>query len=341
MWEILYTAFVGVTIICLSGFIVWTLTRETREVIYGILCISAVIGMIIIYDSLSCNYWECCDDGWIVPRIDKLASELERNVYGQHLAIEVITQRLQEHTTDSHPEKPLVLSMHGSTGTGKNYIGHFVVDNFYREGYKSKFVHLFVATVHFPHQIKLCEYREYLRSFIVHKVTECSCSMFIFDEVEKMPLGLIDSVMDYLYQYFFNKLDFTKAMFLFISNSAGTDINRRMLEHLKAGHKREEVTVKEMEEIIRDAALKDLWYTNLAKSRITAFVPFLPLESHHVKACIRDEMIRKYPHAYLCQNKENFVNMMLDEFIYFPEDSKLFSTSGCKRVSEIAAYILD
>ena len=295
------------------------------------------------YSTLKCNFWECCDDRWIVPKFDKLASELERSVYGQHLAIEVITRSLRERTRKSHKEQALVLSMHGWTGTGKNYISQFIINSLYRNGNESNFVHLIVATEHSPHKSQVEKHKAQIRSFIEQKVKECPHFLFIFDEVEKMPSGLIDSIMPYVYRFHLNKPDFTKATFLFLSNTAGSDINRKVLEHLIAGHKREELTLQEMEDVIKTAAQeKSLWYTNLLKKDlITAFVPFLPLERKHVKACIIDEMIRQHLDSYVSHSTVDYVNMVADELRYLPKHLNMFSTSGCKRVSEKVNLIFE
>ena len=336
----------------LQKILVWTLTLNAlipgATGVSGVLIplmVDTLMGLagigFSVYNALTCDYLECCDERWIVPRTDKLSSELERNVYGQHLAIEVITRKLREHTRTTHPEKTLVLSMHGWTGTGKNYVSQFIINNLYREGDKSKFVHLFVTTEHFPYKNQVHKYKEYLKSYIKQAMEVCPRSIFVFDEVEKMPPGLIHFIVPYLRRYVFNKPDFTKAIFLFLSNSAGTDVNNRVSEHLIAGHKREDLTLQEMEDVIKAAAFREsLWYADLLENGLIT-VPFLPLERKHVKACVRDEMIKRFLDAYVSQNKENFVNRVADEMRYFPDDSKLFSTSGCKRVSEKVNLILE
>ena len=44
------------------------------------------------------------------------------------------------------------MSFHGWTGGGKNYVAKFVTDSIYKLGQKSQYVHLFVSTIHFPHE---------------------------------------------------------------------------------------------------------------------------------------------------------------------------------------------
>lgn len=63
------------------------------------------------------------------------------------------------------PKKPLTLSLHGWAGTGKNFLSQILAEHVHRPGLRSKFVHLFLATLHFPHhdQLKLYKVRRHAR----------------------------------------------------------------------------------------------------------------------------------------------------------------------------------
>lgn len=67
---------------------------------------------------------------------------------------------------------------------------------------------------------------------------------------------------------------------------------------------------------------------------ITAFIPFLPLERRHIEQCIINGLFAKgyYSHDY--QIDWDTVRAIADELTYFPEDTKMFSITGCKRVLE-------
>lgn len=60
---------------------------------------------------------------------------------------------------DDNPKKPLVLSLHGPTGTGKNFVSQLIADNVYKKGFHSKFVHVLSATLHFPHRSEIATYK--------------------------------------------------------------------------------------------------------------------------------------------------------------------------------------
>lgn len=91
-----------------------------------------------------------------------LKLDLEEKLFGQHLATEVILKALAGFRNNDNPKKPLTLSLHGWAGTGKNFVSQIVAENLHAKGLKSNFVHLFVSTLHFPHeqQIKLYQARE-------------------------------------------------------------------------------------------------------------------------------------------------------------------------------------
>lgn len=58
-----------------------------------------------------------------------------------------------------HFPQALVMSFHGWTGGGKNYVSKFIAESIYKLGMRSRFVHVFVSTVHFPHEEKADIYK--------------------------------------------------------------------------------------------------------------------------------------------------------------------------------------
>lgn len=68
---------------------------------------------------------------------------------------------------DDNPKKPLVLSLHGPTGTGKNFVSQLIADNVYKKGYHSRFVHVLSAALQFPHRSEIATYN--VRSIMCFK----------------------------------------------------------------------------------------------------------------------------------------------------------------------------
>ena len=92
--------------------------------------------------------------------------DLQRKMFGQHIASKVILKAVTGFMNNKNPKKPLVLSLHGWTGTGKNFVSHLIAENIYREGMRSGFVHIFISELHFPHPRELEIYKVPRPSFI-------------------------------------------------------------------------------------------------------------------------------------------------------------------------------
>ena len=88
-----------------------------------------------------------------------LQLELTKKLHGQHLVLDTVTKAIKSHVNNPNPQKALVLSFHGWTGGGKNFVSRIIVDNMFRKGMDSKFMHLFVSTLHFPHESLLETYK--------------------------------------------------------------------------------------------------------------------------------------------------------------------------------------
>ncbi|KAK7081256.1 nuclear membrane organization [Halocaridina rubra] len=294
------------------------------------------------FDKLRCSFYECCSPNskWVKPNITALNLALDAHLYGQHLVRDVVSRALKGHLIHDDPSKALVMSFHGWTGGGKNYVARFIADSIYKLGQRSQYMHLFVSTIHFPHEQLADIYKLHLQDWIRSNVSKCERSLFIFDEIDKMPLGMIDGIKPFIdYHESIDGVDFRKSIFIFLSNTGGPEITRSMLEMWRMGKKREEITLADMEQLIQLGAFNEKGGLHnsalIQHSLVDHYVPFLPLERKHVEFCIRDE-IRRRGYA---ENKD-FVKKVADEMTYFPPENKLFSTTGCKRVAQKVAYLL-
>lgn len=89
------------------------------------------------------------DVSWTVQ--SGLEQDLQLKLHGQHLVQSVVLRAVQGFINNPESNKPLTLSFHGWSGTGKNFVARLVADNLYRDGIKSECVRLFIAPFHFPH----------------------------------------------------------------------------------------------------------------------------------------------------------------------------------------------
>lgn len=258
---------------------------------------------------------------------------MEEKLFGQHLATEVILKALTGFKNNKNPKKPLTLSLHGWAGTGKNYISQIVAENLHPKGLKSNFVHLFVPTLHFPHEHQIKLYQDQLQKWIRGNVSACASSVFIFDEMDKLYPGVIDAIKPFLdYYELVDGVSYRKAIFIFLSNAGGDLITKATLDAWRAGKKREDIQLKDLEAVLSLGVFNNkhsgLWRSGLIdRNLIDYFIPFLPLEYRHVKMCVRAEM-----RARGTAIDEAMVTQVADEMTFFPKDEKIYSDKGCKTV---------
>ncbi|XP_054986576.1 torsin-1B [Sorex araneus] len=294
--------------------------------------VAASLTGVLLNRDLYCRFAECCQEERPL-NASALRRDLEEKLFGQHLAAEVILKALAGFKSNKNPKKPLTLSLHGWAGTGKNYVSQIVAQNLHPKGLKSRFVHLFVPTLHFPHEHQIKLYQEQLQKWIRGNVSACASSVFIFDEMDKLHPGVIDAIKPFLdYYELVDGVSYRKAIFIFLSNAGGDLITKASLEHWRAGRKREDIQLKDLEAALSVGAFNNkhsgLWRSGLIdRNLIDYFIPFLPLEYRHVKMCVRAEM-----RARGVAVDEAVVTQVADEMTFFPKDEKIYSDKGCKTV---------
>ncbi|XP_070706454.1 torsin family 1 isoform X2 [Pempheris klunzingeri] len=299
-----------------------------------VVSVGAALGR-TIYD----YFHERCDPKWISFNVTGLEVDLENKLFGQHIASRIILKAVNGFMSNVNPKKPLVLSLHGWTGTGKNFVSQLIAENIYKEGMDSSFVHVFTSELHFPHPSQLDTYKSQLQQWIKGNVSNCERSMFIFDEMDKMHPGLIDSIKPYLDYY--DKLDgvsYRKAIFIFLSNAGGESIIQTALDFWKAGREREEIELRDLETLLSLSVFNNkksgLWHTSLIdKNLVDFFVPFLPLEYRHVVQCALAEM-----EARGLRPDQSVADQVARDCVYFPKSERVFSVKGCKTIESKLDY---
>lgn len=164
----------------------------------------------------------------------------------------------------------------------------------------------------------------------------CHQSTFVFDEAEKLHPGLLELLEPYLEPRSpeARGVEAPRAIFLFLSNLGGSVINEVVLSLLKAGWSREEITTQHLEvplqAEIMEAADSSFGSSGLLKKHlIDHFIPFLPLEYCHVRLCVRDAFLGQ-DLPYTEETLDEIAKMMT----YVPEEERLFSSQGCKSISQ-------
>ncbi|KAI6658545.1 Torsin-1A-like [Oopsacas minuta] len=289
----------------------------------------------LIGSLLYCNYKECCDEPWTTGNITNLTQSLNERVYGQHLVQNSVPNLIRGHLTNESPRKPLVISFHGWTGTGKTWVSKLIAENLFKKGLNSKYVVFIPVPLWFRDPSKTREQSEKLHHTIESTLARCKHSLFIFDDIKSMNPQLLDELLPYLnYPPPMDGIDYTRAIYILLSNAGATKINDFTVDQFRDGRDRSSIRMNEMHNIISDAihredgAFKD---TELVSRQvIDASIPFLPLEKAHVRKCIERAIIDRGSIPI-----DSLVEKVLKDIRFVPEDLERFSESGCKRLDEI------
>ncbi|XP_070934470.1 prosalusin isoform X1 [Macaca nemestrina] len=317
--------------------------------------------------SLRCNLGAFCECDFR-PDLPGLECDLAQHLAGQHLAKALVVKALKAFVRDPAPTKPLVLSLHGWTGTGKSYVSSLLAHYLFQGGLRSPRVHHFSPVIHFPHPSHVERYkilfmehlclsdnlhcclagnppnlwlRKDLKSWVQGNLTACGRSLFLFDEMDKMPPGLMEVLRPFLgSSWVVYGTNYRKAIFIFISNTGGEQINQVALEAWRSRRDREEILLQELEPVISRAVLDNphhgFSHSGIMEERLLdAVVPFLPLQRHHVRHCVLNELAQLG-----LEPRDEVVQAVLDSTTFFPEDEQLFSSNGCKTVASRISFFL-
>ncbi|XP_063262645.1 torsin-3A [Prinia subflava] len=287
-----------------------------------------------------CSFGKCCETGdcRIINNITGLEADLSQQLHGQHLAKEVVVRAVRGFLQSPRPQKALVLSFHGWSGTGKNFVARMVASHLYRDGLRSDCVRVFISLLHFPHHNYMDSYKAQLQRQISETLQRCTQALLIFDEAEKLHSSLLDAIRPFMAQH--DSKGQQRSIFLFLSNLGGNTINEVALDFWRAGRAREEISLELLEQRLRlelqEAAENSYAHSQLLRENlIDAVVPFLPLEYQHVKLCARDAFLaRGLPYT------EATLDQVAQTMVFVPKEEKLFSAQGCKSVPQRINYFL-
>lgn len=158
---------------------------------------------------------------------------------------------LQAHFSDNMAKKPLVLSFQGPSGTGKTFVTDLIADYMYKLGTRSRFVHKFTGRLNFPLESQIENYRTSLLDLISTSIRSCPRSLFIFDEVEKMPEGVFDYIPSLLdYHEELHGMQTNAAIYIFLSNAHSEEIIKKLLDLADTGKLREHSVVSDFKEVL-------------------------------------------------------------------------------------------
>lgn len=265
--------------------------------------------------------------------IVKLRHKLEDNVFGQHIAVKSVIEALEsfEVKVKENSKRYLVMSFHGWTGIGKNYVSKFIAEAFYNAK-----VSWFLVPFHFYDRAVTTNGAKVIRTWIEGNITECGVNVVIFDEMDKAEPEHLAAVKLALEKVIHktNEKDEAKSgpvvVFLFLSNSRSRQINQYLFSQLLVDRERELMRRAEFEEIF--SQISSEWYESFkTDGLIDYYVPFLPLAESHVKQCIERDFIKKGRDP-----STELIAAVMEELSFFDMGGKngQMSLTGCKRVDD-------
>ncbi|KAI4500680.1 hypothetical protein M0802_004272 [Mischocyttarus mexicanus] len=292
-----------------------------------------------LYSSLYCRYTECCTDDYVSLNVGLLNEHIKNKLYGQHIAHKTIINALRGYLNHHEKEKALTLSFHGPPGTGKNYMVKLIVDTLYKKGSDSQFFHFYNGRSDFPLKSEVENYQKQLLQSIKNALKACPTSLFVFDEVDKMPEGLLNAIVPFLDYNSWTRDTKNKGIFIFLSNTGSRQIVQTLLKLWDEGVKRDDTKLQDFEYLISIGAfnekggfhLSDTIETNV----IDHYIPFLPLEVEHVEKCVKTAFKSRG-----IQPTTEMIKETLSHIIFDPPPYYLYSKAGCKRIQQKVATII-
>ena len=253
--------------------------------------------------------------------LSALDASLLKKVYGQHIALGVISQAFRKYMSRERPPRPLVLSFHGWTGVGKNHVVNIIAEEL-----ESLAVHKIIMPLHsVGYNV---DSNQRLMDWFSSNVSNTSTVLFVIDEFGKAASEFQQGLHDLLSQWQDKIYASSHVILILLSNTGGTAINQYMCKCVDDGCTRESVTYDAVVTHLT-MAVHNTWLHNfLSNGLIDHVVPFLPLERSHVVECVE---------AYMRNRRmavtASVVDNVLSELRFFPEDWPVFSQTGCRQVA--------
>ncbi|XP_040261547.1 torsin-4A [Bufo bufo] len=280
-------------------------------------CLFLFIG-IVIFQIL--NAIENLDDNVLKYDLDGLEKTMQREVFGQKIAIEKIMDLLGDYLVTHWHNKPLVISMNGPSGVGKSHMGRILAKHF-RSVVESNFVLQYYAMHNCPSDsnVATCEAKltDKISDMVTRAEIEEKIPIFIFDEMELMQPTLLETLQGYFKLNQSN--EFLNAVYILISNIGGNEVTKYFLQNASS----DIVNVpQELQNIIQSSLRQhhSIW-------DVAEIVPFTLLEKSHITNCFLDELLREglYPDT-------SNIEKLAGQLKYYTISDKQYSITGCKQV---------
>lgn len=178
------------------------------------------------------NAIENLDDNLQKYDLDGLDKTIRRDVYGQAFAMETTMEALRSYLSTHIHNKPLLLSFNGPSGVGKSHVGRLLGKHF-RSAMESANVLQYYVSHQCPEIKDTSECLEEVSGMISELAAKAELEekipVFIFDDVESMPVNFLDMLNTYFLHS--HGSEFNNAIYILISNIDQDEITKFVLQN--------------------------------------------------------------------------------------------------------------
>ncbi|XP_020656623.3 torsin-4A [Pogona vitticeps] len=269
------------------------------------------------------NAIENLDDNLLRYDLDGLEKTMNREVFGQTLAVESLMGLLKDYLATHIHNKPLVVSFNGPSGVGKSHVGRLLAKHFRSVMGPESVLHYF-SLHHCPGDTSPASCQSELSATIGEMVaraeTEERIPLFILDEMEFMPTPLLDTLGGFFQTNQTN--EFLNAVYVLISNLGGKEVTDLLLQNVSVDRLQPQRKLEELQGVLRPVLhqVHPLW-------TLAEIVPFQLLEKSHVVSCFYEEMMSEgiYPDP-------SHIDRLAGQLSYYAKGDQQFAVTGCKQV---------
>lgn len=253
--------------------------------------------------------------------IEALGITLRREVFGQDLAVDTLIQPLSDHFSwnrsgEQHSKcEPIVLVLHGGTGTGKTHTARIMSKYFSRVGMKVQW--------YFP-IFNRRESKHFLLDWVIASSSSSSSGhVFILDDVDvNNELAFqLEAVVSFWKSMTF-PVNAIGPIFVITSSKEAEFLETSLLNHVAKGDCREDFSRYVVQ-----------WQCPFGRELQATYVPFLPIQSEQLTECVRHalhEGVAGDNATWLLM--EEAIQAVIGRTNFVPAECPLFSKYGCKRL---------
>ena len=260
-----------------------------------------------------------------VGAMQTLNTTLTERLIAQPAARSIVNALITAHLTTADT-KPLILSLHGDTGTGKSFTSKLISQSLAPQ-----------HNVHRFHGKALID----IGTRIVDALRVCPSSIIVIEEIDFVPADTLSAI-----SYLFDEnsgipdVDTTRAIYVFTSNLGGRNLSRLAWEAKKQRTDTADIDPAFVRQAIVESLSTHSALTALVDSGVlTHFVPYYPLFKSAVKECIRQQLNDR--RADMIAQRQLTELRWSDDVIDFAVDRIRFvdgsslSYDGCKPVADV------